>query len=100
VTISKLIVDLDLMLKHEKNSTGRVAGPELSGEWMGKEILLCTSFICFQGMNDYQLEMGGRDDSGVNVRHVDVRSMCQPLELRRGIGIGRLMGENSLGGRA
>jgi hypothetical protein len=52
VTTSRLIVHLNLPLKHEKNSIGRVAGPELIGEWMSKQIFLCMILICIQGTND------------------------------------------------
>ena len=53
VTTLRLIVHLNLLFKHEENSIGRVAGPELSGEWVGIKILFCTFFVSFQGTNDY-----------------------------------------------
>jgi hypothetical protein len=84
-----MIVFLNLLLKHVENCTGRVARPELSGKWMGKKIVRCTLCICFHGANDYKLEMGGRDDTGANVGHIEHEEFVQ--------GIGRLRGENSLG---
>lgn len=71
VTTSRPSVHLNLLLKalkHE-NSIGRVAGLELSGEWMRKKVHHCTLFICLQGTNDCWPEMGGRDGTGVDVRH-------------------------------
>ncbi len=78
--MSRLIVHLNLLLKHEENSTGRVAVPELIGEWMGKKILLRTHFVCFQGTDDYQLEMGGRANTGVNVGHIEGEEYVRELE--------------------
>ncbi len=46
-------------MKHEENGTWRLAGLELFGERMGKKILLCTLFICFQGIMDYRMEAVG-----------------------------------------
>jgi len=56
-------------LKHEENGSWRVAGLELFGERMGKKILLCTLFICFQGIIDYQTEARGRGGGAVSARH-------------------------------
>jgi hypothetical protein len=50
---------LDLLLKHGENATGRIAGLELSSEWVGKKVLLGASFICFQGIIENRLEGGG-----------------------------------------
>jgi hypothetical protein len=55
-----------------ENCAGRIAFLELSGEWMGKKILLCALFVCFQGIIENELESGGRGGgggSGVRVRH-------------------------------
>jgi hypothetical protein len=80
MTTSRLIVHLNLLLKNEENRLGRVACPELSSEWMGKKILLCTLFICFQGTNYYKLEMGWRDDTGVDLRHIERDEYVQELQ--------------------
>jgi hypothetical protein len=67
--IPRLIERLDLLMEPEKNFTRRVAGLELSGEWMCKKILLCVPFICVQGIAHYQLEAGRRGGRGVNAGH-------------------------------
>ncbi len=61
-----------MLVKDSENCAGRVAVLELGGEWMGKKIVLCALFVCFQGIIDDELEIeGGRVDggSGVRVRH-------------------------------
>jgi hypothetical protein len=50
VVVSRLIEVLDLLVKQGKNGARRVAGLELGGEWVRKEVLLCLLFVCFQGM--------------------------------------------------
>jgi hypothetical protein len=50
---------LDLLLKNSKNAAGRVAGLELGGKWVGDKVLLGASLICFQGVIENQLEIGG-----------------------------------------
>jgi len=60
---------LDLLLKYVGNGSWRVAGLELGGEWMGKRILRCLFFVRFQGIIEYQLEVGGRRGRRVCVRH-------------------------------
>jgi hypothetical protein len=64
-----LIDFLDLLLKHEKNGTWRIAGLELFGERMGKKVLLCTLLISFQGIIDYRMEAGGRGGGVVSAGH-------------------------------
>lgn len=59
VAIPGLIHPLDLLLKDRKNVAGRVACLQLSDEWMLKEIFLCAFVIDFQGIIDYNLEVGG-----------------------------------------
>ena len=49
---------LDLLLKHEENGIWRVASLELFGERMGKQILLRTLFVRFQGITDYRMKAG------------------------------------------
>jgi hypothetical protein len=44
---------LDLLLKDNKNGTGRLAGLELDGEWMRKQIVLRAFFVRIQGIVDY-----------------------------------------------
>jgi hypothetical protein len=41
---------LDLLLKHSEDAAGRIASLELSSEWVGKKVLLCASFMRFQGI--------------------------------------------------
>jgi hypothetical protein len=45
-----LIELLDLLLKHKENGAWRIAGLELSGEWVGKKIVLRALFVCFQSI--------------------------------------------------
>lgn len=52
------ILDLDLLSK-ESESAWNTAGMELGGEWMRKEIRLCSFFVCLQRIID-RLEVGGR----------------------------------------
>lgn len=47
---------------------GRVAGLELGGEWVRKKVLLCATFICFQGLVENLLEVGGRRGSIVSMK--------------------------------
>jgi hypothetical protein len=63
---SSVIEGLDLLMEQKKDFTRRVAGLELSGEWMFKKIFSCMLFICVQGIAHYQLEVGGRGGHGVN----------------------------------
>ena len=55
-----------MLLKQNENAAGRVAGLELGGEWVVKKVLLCASFICFQGIIENWLEGGGRCGSRVS----------------------------------
>jgi hypothetical protein len=47
-----------LLLKECENGAGSVAGLELGGKRMGKQILLCAFFVCFQGIIEDELEIG------------------------------------------
>jgi hypothetical protein len=69
IVILRSIELLNLLLKHNENATGRVAGLELGGEWVGKKVLLCATLICSQGIIEYLLEVGGRCGSRVGVKH-------------------------------
>ena len=60
---------LDLLLKHGENGGWRIAGLELGSEWMGEKIFLCLFFVRFQGIIEYELEVGGRGGRGVSTRH-------------------------------
>jgi hypothetical protein len=51
---------LEVLLKDKKNAVGRLAGLELGSEWVRKKVLLCVSFIFFQGIAENLLEVGGR----------------------------------------
>ena len=55
ITIPKLIQPraLDFRLQYSEDGTGRVAGLELGGERVCKEIDLCAFFELFQGIVDY-----------------------------------------------
>jgi len=46
-----------------------VAGLELCGEWMGEKIFLGLFFVRFQGIIEYQLEVGGRCGHRVSMGH-------------------------------
>ena len=50
---------LYLLLKHDENRAGRLAGLELDCEWMGKKVFLCLLFVCFQGIIENKLKVGG-----------------------------------------
>jgi len=54
-----LIEFLYALLKYGKNGAGRLAGLELSCEWMGKKIVLCVLFVGFQGIIENKLEICG-----------------------------------------
>ena len=69
IAASSSIEVLDLLLKHGENGGWRVAGLELGCEWMGEEIFLCLFFVFFQGIIEYELEVGGRGGRGVSTRH-------------------------------
>ena len=60
---------LDLLLKHKENAVGRFAGLELGNEWVREKVLLCASFILFQGITENLSEVGGRCGNGVRARH-------------------------------
>jgi hypothetical protein len=44
------IKSLYLLVKDGENCGGRIAVLELACEWMGKKVLLCALFVCFQGI--------------------------------------------------
>jgi hypothetical protein len=47
-----------LLVKDGKNCAGRIAGLELDSEGVGKKIILCVLFVCFQGIIEDELEIG------------------------------------------
>ena len=49
-----------LLLKHQEDAAGSVAGLKLRSERVGKKIRFCASLICFQGMIENLLKVGGR----------------------------------------
>ena len=69
IAASRPVEVLDLLLKDGENGGWRVAGLKLSGEWMGEEISLCLFFVHFQGIIEYELEVGGRGGRRVSTRH-------------------------------
>jgi hypothetical protein len=48
---------LHLLLKHDENGAGRLAGLELGCEGMGKKVVLCLLFVGFQGVTKNKLEV-------------------------------------------
>ena len=56
-------------MKDGENGARRVARLELGSEWMCKEIFICASFVCFQGIIENQLEVRERGECRVSVRH-------------------------------
>ena len=67
IGVSGLVEILDLFLKDGENCVGAMTGLELCGEWMCKKVVLCTFFICFQGIIEHLLEVRGRGGSGLRV---------------------------------
>ena len=63
-------------MKDIENISGRVAVLELGGEGVGKEIVLRTLFVGFQGIVEDELEIGRGGDcgDGARVRHKGGRS--------------------------
>jgi hypothetical protein len=59
IVASGLIELLCLFLKDSENRIGGITGLELRGEWMCKKVVLCTFFICFQGVIEDLLEVRG-----------------------------------------
>ena len=55
-----LIELLYLLLEHDENGVGRLAGLELSSEWVGKKIVFCLSLVSSQGIVENVLEVGAR----------------------------------------
>ena len=56
-------------MKDGENGTGRIARLELGGEWMCKEVVLRTLLVIVQCVIDDELEIRGRGDGRVSVRH-------------------------------
>jgi hypothetical protein len=56
-------------LKDGENITRRITGLELGSEWMCKEVVLSVSLVFVQGIIDDQLEVRGRGDGRLSVRH-------------------------------
>jgi hypothetical protein len=50
-----------------ENGAGRLAGLELGGKWMCKEIAFCTLFVRLQGITKNLLEIWGRVGGGHGV---------------------------------
>ena len=55
-----LIELLYLLLEHDENGIGRLAGLELSCERMGKKIVLCLTLVSSQGIVENVSEVGAR----------------------------------------
>ena len=48
---------LYLLLKHDENGAGRLAGLELGCEWMGKKVVVCLLFEGLQGVTQNKLKV-------------------------------------------
>ncbi len=59
ISALRLIELVDLLLKDVENATRGVAALELGSEWVGEKILLRAFFVCFQGIVENKLEVGG-----------------------------------------
>jgi len=66
---SELTEPLDLLFEHGENVVRRVACLELGDEWMCCEVILCAFLVCFEGIIENELEVGGRYGSSVKVEH-------------------------------
>lgn len=69
IASSRLVEVLDLLSKNKENAVGSIAGLELGGKWVREKVLLCTFFICFQGITEILLKVGGRCGSRVCAKH-------------------------------
>ena len=54
-------------MKHSENGSRGVASLELGGKWMCEKVLLCLSFVLFQGIVEDELEVGRRGHGGHGV---------------------------------
>ena len=59
ISALRLIELLDLVLKESENAVSRIAAFELVSERVREKILLCTLFVCFQGIIEDWFEVGG-----------------------------------------
>jgi hypothetical protein len=60
-----------LLLKYGENGARRLAGLELSCEWVGKKIILRMLLVGFQSIIENELEVLGRGACGVSVGHMN-----------------------------
>ena len=60
IAILRSIKLFGLLLKHQENAAGSVAGLELCSERVGKKIRFSASLICFQGIIENLLKARGR----------------------------------------
>jgi hypothetical protein len=60
IAILRSIKVFGLLLKHQEDAAGRVAGLKLRSERVGKKIRFCASLIYFQGIIEKLLEVRGR----------------------------------------
>ena len=58
-----------MLFEHGENVVRRVACLELGDEWMCCEVILCAFLVCFEGIIENELEVGGRYGSSVKVEH-------------------------------
>ena len=68
ISTSRLIKLLDLLLKHGKNTTGRIAVFKAVGERVGEKIFLCAFLVRFQSIVENWLKLS-RCGSRLRVRH-------------------------------
>ena len=64
----RLVELLDLLFKDGENAIRRITAFEPVSERVGEKIVLRAIFICFQGIIENELEVGGCG-GGVSVRH-------------------------------
>jgi len=48
---------LYLLLKHDENGAGRLAGLELGCKWMGEKVVLGLLFVGFQGIIENEMKV-------------------------------------------
>jgi len=53
ISVLRSIEILGLLVKHGENGSGRTAGLELGGKWMGKKIFLCVFLVRLQSIIEY-----------------------------------------------
>ena len=60
-----------MQLEYGENGARRLAGLELSCEWVGKKIILRMLLVVFQSITENKLEVSGRGYCRVSVGHMN-----------------------------